>query len=347
MKRISILLLSSALLLSSCHTLTKTARTADVGTSLQSATVVDLVPATEQRITHTIEPTKDILRGGMDNVRQAVIHEALVEKGNNADVLLEPQYVVSKKKTLFGSKITSITVSGRPAYYTNFRVLDDSVWCNPVFRGVNMHQCSLPLVGMKSPIQKKKSNDSYTPAYRTKGFAMYLTPFIGYGEFNCEHYNASGTAFAAFLSLGYQLNPYLYFGVGAGVNGMGTTYNDYYSHLRHTDLRGTYMPLFANARINFSKKRNTLFVDGKLIYSLVGDTRAVGAGNGLFDQVGGSFALGYSFGNIDVAFQYILWGNDYCEYEVRHYHYGGYYSWSSDNEEIDFSQYGISIGFRF
>lgn len=329
MKRISVLLFSSALLLSSCHTLTKTARITEVGNSLQSATVVDLTPATDQRITHTIEPGKDIRRGGMANIRQAVEAEALTKYGN-ADVLLEPQYVVSKRWTLFGPKVTSISVSGRPAYYTNFRALDDSVWCNPVFRGVNMHQRALPLASKKTPV--KKNVDDYIPVYRTRGWTMYLTPFVGYGTFECDHADADGTAFAAFLSLGYQLNPYLYFGVGTGVNGMDGEFNDWWGG--HTDLRGTYIPLFANARVNFSKKRNTLFVDGKIGGSIAGDTGAVGNGDGFF----WTMSLGYSFGNFDIAFQGVSHWRDY-EYYIDY--------WESDLDPIHFFQMGVSIGFRF
>lgn len=338
MKRIFILLFSSVLLLSSCNTLTKTARTAEFGASLQSATVVDLTPATEHRVTYTMEPTKDILRGGEANVRQAAESEALTKYGN-ADVLLEPQYVVSKQRSLFGSKITSITVSGRPAYYTNFRALDDSVWCNPVFRGVNMHQRSLPLAGMKSPVKKKKSHDSYTPAYRTKGFAMYLTPFIGYGEYDCRHSSnmADGFSLGAFLTFGYQLIPYLYLGVGTGVNAIYTDGLTVYNSQTLSSF--TYMPLFINARINLSKKQNTLFLDGKLGCSIYGDNDAFG------DDCLVGLALGYSFGNVDVAFQYF-----YYTFGYRHHYYvdgywGGY--WEDEYESVDSYQYGISIGFRF
>lgn len=294
---------------------------------MQSATVVDLIPATEQRITHTIEPTKDILRGGMDNVRQAVIHEALVEKGNNADVLLEPQYVVSKKKTLFGSKITSITVSGRPAYYTNFRVLDDSVWCNPVFRGVNMHQRSLPLAGMKSPVKKKKSYDSYTPAYRTKGFAMYLTPFIGGSDAKVydskgEHY--STVAFGgALLNWGYQLNPYVFVGVGSGLD-------------IDPAIDNGFVPLFANVRFNLSKKQNTPFVDVKIGTSLVLSAESDVYNDLLLeDHFYRGIAVGYSWGNVDVAYQYFIHGYDRFDYDEY------------IDQECYQIQNGVSIGFRF
>ena len=135
MKKSFGLLALFAILLSSCQTITKTASTANIGASLQSATIAEL-EVDDQRITHTLVPSKEIQRGGLNNIKQAVEYDALNKYGN-ADILLEPQYVISKKQTLFGSKITSISVSGRPARYKNFRSLDDSVWCNPVFRGVS------------------------------------------------------------------------------------------------------------------------------------------------------------------------------------------------------------------
>lgn len=327
MKRISGLLLLAVLLLSSCQTLTKTARIANVSTSLQSATVVDLIPATEQRITHTIEPNKDICRGGMDNVKQAVVNEALVEKGNNADVLLEPQYVVSKKRTLFGSKVTSITVSGRPAYYANFRALDDSVWCNPVFRGVNMHQRSLSLSGMKTPL--KKNYDYNESAYRSKGFTMYLTPFVGNGtaELDDGYWAADETdaSIGVLLSGGYQLNPYIFIGLGTGLN-------------KDFCVENTYIPLFANARFNLSKKKNTFFADFKLGASYIFETEDRYYMNDILsEQTFAGVSVGYSFGNIDIAYQYF-----YRSYSFEHENRYDY-----DYYNVTQNTSGISIGFRF
>ena len=117
-------------------TTTKTARTESVPYSMYNATVADLEVA-PKRITYTLTPSKEIRKGGIGNVKSAAIQEALTQNGN-ADMLLEPQFVVSHKKGPFGifiNKITSITVTGRPAKYKNFRSMNDSVWCDPVFRG--------------------------------------------------------------------------------------------------------------------------------------------------------------------------------------------------------------------
>lgn len=121
----------------SCTTVTKTARTESVPYSMYNATVADLKVA-PARITYTMQPSKQINAGGIGNVKQAAIQEALSANGN-ADLLLEPQFVISHKKGPFGifiNKVTSITVTGRPATYTNFRSMDDAVWTDPVFRGV-------------------------------------------------------------------------------------------------------------------------------------------------------------------------------------------------------------------
>ena len=128
MKKI-IFAVAAVFTLASCTTITKTARTESVPYSMYNATIADLKvgPA---RITHTIKPSKQINKGGISNVKQAVIQEALTANGN-ADLLLEPQFVISHKKGPFGwiiNKVTSITVTGRPATYTNFRSMDDNVW---------------------------------------------------------------------------------------------------------------------------------------------------------------------------------------------------------------------------
>ena len=126
----------AAFMAASCTTTTKTARTESVPYAMYNATVADLKVA-PQRISYTMSPSKEIVKGGIGNVKQAVIQEALNANGN-ADMLLEPQFVISHKKGPFGwliNKVTSITVSGRPATYKNFRSMSDDVWTDPVFRG--------------------------------------------------------------------------------------------------------------------------------------------------------------------------------------------------------------------
>ena len=121
-----------AMLAVSCTTTTKTARTESAPYAMYNATVADLEVA-PQRISYTLIPAREIKKAGLGNCKRACIQEAL-EKNGNADLLVEPQFVVSMKRTLFGNKVSSVTVTGRPAKYKNFRALSDDVWTNEVFR---------------------------------------------------------------------------------------------------------------------------------------------------------------------------------------------------------------------
>lgn len=262
MNKKSVLWILSILLLASCNTMMRTARTAEVSNSLRTATVVDLKPATDQRITHTMRPSDDICRGGENNVKRAVEAEAL-EKYGNADVLLEPQYVISKRQGLLRSRITSITVSGRPAYYTNFRTLNDTVWCNPVFRGVSPQSYrQTPYVG-RSLFAKRES------APFNRELVKRITPFIGTedGDF----------VFGALLGLDYQFSPRLSLGAGIGVGLYEGELDD--------------IPLFVNAHLNLTKKEKTPFVELKLGADLYDYEPLYGGG------------IGYRFGRTDISFQ--------------------------------------------
>jgi hypothetical protein len=118
--------------LASCVTTVKTAKSTDTKSSLLSATVADL-EVSPIRVTYTMAPSKNLQRAGLSNVKQAAIQECLIKNGN-ADVLVDVEYVIEQEKLLFGKRINMITVSGHPAKYKGYHSLNDSVWCNPVFR---------------------------------------------------------------------------------------------------------------------------------------------------------------------------------------------------------------------
>lgn len=136
MKKILIIAFA-AMTMVSCISTVKTARTEAIPYSMYNANVADLEVG--ERVTYTYSPKKEIRKLGLANCKKAAINEVLLANGN-ADLLVEPQFVISRKDGLFVHKITSITVSGRPAKYKNFRSLNDSVWTDPVFRGVRNTQ---------------------------------------------------------------------------------------------------------------------------------------------------------------------------------------------------------------
>ena len=126
-------ILAASLIAASCTTTTKTARTENIPYSMYNANAADLQVA--ERITYSYTPTKEVQRAGLPNCKKAAISEALAQNGN-ADLLVEPQFVVSVRRGLFCTKVTNVTVTGRPAKYVNIRSLGDKVWTDPVFRGV-------------------------------------------------------------------------------------------------------------------------------------------------------------------------------------------------------------------
>ncbi len=105
--------------LSSCTTVTKTASSIDVNNELTSTSSADLVISSE-KITYTHKTTAKERRAGRKNIINTAVQEALQANGGG-DLLVAPQYTTIKKSGLFGSKIKTVTVTGYPAKYKNFK----------------------------------------------------------------------------------------------------------------------------------------------------------------------------------------------------------------------------------
>ena len=302
--------LLSALLLSSCITTTKTARTLATSASIKNATVADL-RVTDHRVTYTMSPSKAIQRGGLSNVKQAAIQEALTKNGN-ADVMVEPEFVIEKERTLFGSHINSITVTGRPAYYQNFRTLPDSVWHKPGFYGqpdvVRVCSCNGDdcddfgqkrggIAGLVGKLSGKSKNKTRVEREETdwlrSGMGAQLD-FVG-GYMNMPYSSGPGTfakdynnAFAGgLLTVGVNLTSHWFVGVGSGF------YWDF-------DVDSGSIPIFGDLRFNFSgKKRSTWYMDYKIGGTLITNDS---------DLRGGIFlapCFGYDFGAFEVGVQFM------------------------------------------
>ncbi len=118
MKKIFVVI-AVALSVASCTTTKKTAASLDVNDVLKSETTADLV-VSGKRISYTLEPSKSVRRAGMNNVKAYAVSEALKAFGVG-DVLVEAQFETGVRRGLFGKKIKSVTVTGYPATYKNFR----------------------------------------------------------------------------------------------------------------------------------------------------------------------------------------------------------------------------------
>lgn len=129
MKKLNLLALAiCAMSLSSCVTTrTMTATEKDVANSMISIAFADL-DVSEQKLSYTYVPSKDVRKAGERNCLNVAIREALKKKGNDADVLVETQEATITRYGLFSKKIKSITVTGYPAKYKNFRPASEETY---------------------------------------------------------------------------------------------------------------------------------------------------------------------------------------------------------------------------
>lgn len=120
MKKTLLLAATAAVILTtaSCSTISNTATTKTVDTELYNRASADLV-VSEKIVSYTLYPTKAQRNGGEGSVKAAAVAKCLEENGG-ADILVAPQYEIKRTRGLFGSKISYVKVSGRPASYTKF-----------------------------------------------------------------------------------------------------------------------------------------------------------------------------------------------------------------------------------
>lgn len=107
---------TAALTLCSCSTITHTSQTAGVDTQIYNLTVADLKVA-EKKDSVTVDwkwnPLSEI---SLKAQKETATHALL--KANDADVLVEPEYIVNRRGIFRGG---SVTVTGYPASYSDFR----------------------------------------------------------------------------------------------------------------------------------------------------------------------------------------------------------------------------------
>lgn len=107
-----------ALGITSCSSIHKTASVEEIETGVAAFSAADL-NISSSKITFTYKPSKSERRGGNKNAIDCAVAEALKANGN-ADVLVAPQYEIRKRR----GNVKQVTVTGYPATYTNFRVVN-------------------------------------------------------------------------------------------------------------------------------------------------------------------------------------------------------------------------------
>ncbi len=123
MKKSIVTLAIASLALSSCSTVYKTASQRDVTAPVVAAAIADF-EVSPKKITYTLVPTRKVRAGGTQNCINTAVSEALKTNGDG-DVLIETQQAIIKRSGLLKKKIKSVTVTGYPAKYKNFRNMDE------------------------------------------------------------------------------------------------------------------------------------------------------------------------------------------------------------------------------
>ncbi len=120
-----VMIVAACAMLSSCSTTLKTATSRSVSAPIVAASIADLT-ITGNKITYTYTPPKGVWIAGVDNCINAAVSEALQNAGQGADVLAEMQYTLVMKRGMGANagKVKSVTVTGYPARYKNFRPAD-------------------------------------------------------------------------------------------------------------------------------------------------------------------------------------------------------------------------------
>ncbi len=123
MKKIFLVFSVVALTMTSCTTAYKTATQRDVVAPVAAAAIADF-EVSPKKITYTLIPTRKVRAGGLQNCINTAISEALKANGEG-DVLIETQGAIVQRSGLFRTKVKSVTVTGYPATYKNFRSVDE------------------------------------------------------------------------------------------------------------------------------------------------------------------------------------------------------------------------------
>lgn len=131
-----------AVLMSSCSTHKAMVNTTRVSHPAIESTTMATLDVSQKRISYTYVPTKQDTKALSESqLVQNAMYMALSANGN-ADVLVKVNSYVTYKKGLFGGKrIKSISISGYPAHYVDFREPTDEdlkrVWIYNATSGAN------------------------------------------------------------------------------------------------------------------------------------------------------------------------------------------------------------------
>lgn len=161
-------ILGSVVLLSSCALTQAAVQTTQIDTPIVSTTIASL-DVSEKPISYTYVPTKAEAKSmTLAQLEQNAIFKALQSVG--ADEMVKTSFYLEGKTRLFwrvrGPKIASITVSGYPAKFKNFREPDSKDREN-----IDSMYDTTPAMRLKSVTSASSEDSNSSVASKLKNFA--------------------------------------------------------------------------------------------------------------------------------------------------------------------------------
>ena len=130
--------LTLAISMTSCESVEQTASQQFV----QKSPILTLTSAElevgRKHVTYTYNPPKSVRNGGEETCINVAIQKAL--EPSDGDVLVETRKAIVTRRGLFKRKISSVTVSGYPAKYKNFKSADSKFIFNTWKESMTSHQ---------------------------------------------------------------------------------------------------------------------------------------------------------------------------------------------------------------
>ena len=109
--------------LSSCTSISSTAYTEAVNTGIYNRSYANLEVG-DKVVSYTLQCNWAQSRSGMNSCKAAAVQECLRSNGGG-DVLVNPQYEVKSKRSIFGKKIQYVKVTGRIGKYKDIRPISE------------------------------------------------------------------------------------------------------------------------------------------------------------------------------------------------------------------------------
>lgn len=134
------------------------------------------------------------------------------------------------------------------------------------------------------------------------------------------------STFEVTTSHGYQFNPYIYLGAGLGFDFTGECkYGDISGKPYNKRESKVDIPLFFNARANFTNTKFSPFADTRIGAYVNNDGNiyanlALGARYGISDDLGLSFSVGYELRKVTVKQINMTTGSKYNNYQYDFYY---------------------------